>query len=199
MCATAEIRLCAGARIGRTRQIAFMRERVGHGRDVAESFTLSKPLVADERECLVFGDGTSEAAPKLVADEWWNRFVWNVEVIFRVECVVAEEFKERSVRRILARFRNHLNDCASVAAILRVVIVREDTEFADAVDAKKLAGDAARRKRVIGIVGIHAVDSVVRRCGTLAVHRKLRNSSLLKRARTGAWSGRDARFEKNEL
>ena len=82
MYATAEIRLCAGARIGRTRQIAFMRDRIGQGPDVVEPFTLSKALVADEEECLVFGDGTSEAAPKLVADERWNRFVWNIEVIF---------------------------------------------------------------------------------------------------------------------
>jgi hypothetical protein len=176
-----------------------MRERIGHGRDVVESFTLSKAFVADKEECFAFGEVTPEVAPKLVADEWWNRLVWNIEVIFRVECVVAEEFKERSVQRILPRFRNHLHDGASVAAIFRFVIVREDAKFLDPVDAKKLAGNAARRKRVIGIVDIHAVDGVVRRCGALAVHRKLGKSAFLQRTRPGARSGRDARFEKNEL
>jgi len=143
--------------------------------DHSHGFTLS--LVVREKEGLILDDGSAERATKLVVVER-GLGAGRVEEVARIECVVAEVFDCRSVKRVRSAFGHDVNHRSGIPAVFRLVI-GENTQLADRVDRQ----DGGRRPenaclidgRIVAVAVVHvrAVEQIVVGAPARPVHGKL--------------------------
>src|ERR1019366_5607520 len=103
--------------------------RHGTGRRVGD---LADAFIVEEEEQFVFDDGAGDAAAELVQ---MDRGGAGLEIVFGVEDVVAQEFKQTAVKGVTTRLGDDVDDVAIGAAVLRTVIARHDFKLLNAVDA----------------------------------------------------------------
>ncbi len=108
---------------------------------LAERF--AQPLVAGEVEQAIAAERAAERQTELVPHE--VGLAGGIEVVGRVERVVAVEFEGAAARRVRARFGEHVDLAAVVPAELRAVRVRFDAELADGLHPERRPRRASRR------------------------------------------------------
>ena len=91
---------------------ALRRQR--NRRRKGRAFAQARALVVAKNEGLVLLDGSTEKGPELVTLE---RLLALIEVVHRIEFVVANEFVDAAMDLVRARFQHHVDCCASAAEL----------------------------------------------------------------------------------
>ena len=130
---------------------------------------LADAFIGEEEECFVFEDGAADGAAELVFAQLGlagrdgvggGSDVDDVEVVARVEEVVAEELEDGAVELVGAGAGDGVDDAAGFAAVFGGGVGSDDGEFLDGVDAEVFTGDASGRAVGVVVDG-DAVDAVV--------------------------------------
>ena len=138
------------AGVGRIRQQASPRILVGHRRGDGAPEIFAQAFIAGEIKQLVAPDRPARGDAELVARE--VRLAADVEIVLRIERVVAMELVGAAAQRVAARLGDDVDLPAAHAAELGAVGVGLDAELLDGFGAERRAGGAAR-----GAVG-HVVE-----------------------------------------
>ena len=115
----------------------------GHCRDHRSANRLALALIVDKEERAIPQDGAAERATKLIASIVRLRLAGRLEVVPRVQRLVAEELEHVAVEAIRAALGREIDDAAVETAEFRRRTVRFDLEFLDRVDDRKI-GDLSR-------------------------------------------------------
>ena len=149
-----------------SRQQAQPRVVVRHGGHDRAAKVLAQRFIADEIEEPVAPNRPAQRRPELVARE--VRLLPDVEVIARVECVVAVELEDAAVEPVGPGSRDDIDLAADIAPEFRAVGVRLDPEFLHRLHAERRAGRAPGRA-VREVVEQRAVEQVDVRARILPV------------------------------
>ena len=156
---------------GARREPSLARGRGGNRGHGGDPFVQADPLVVGEEEGLVLPDRRPQGGAELVAGQGRLRGGL-VEVVARVQRVVAEELVAGAVEGVRARARDRVDDASRRAAVLRRVVARQHRELLDGVDAQVHAARAPGR--AVGVVvDAHAVQAVVVLLRPVAGHGQL--------------------------
>ena len=128
---------------GRVGQIAQAGLIVRYESDSAQAPILAEAFVVAEEEELVGANGSSERAAELVALKLGNGAL--VEVVARIECAVADEFKCGAVQFVGARSRDDADLRAIALAVGGAIGVGRNVELAHSIDAEQLAAGSTGR------------------------------------------------------
>ena len=134
-------------------------ERLGRAKGFAQ------PLVSREDEKPIPPDRPPGGESELIALEVGLFLIDRIEVPAGVEIVAAMELEQRSAEAVGAGFRDRVDHRAGVTAELRAERVGQHLELADRLDAKDVAGGAARLVELIvqhGAVDREQVGGVTR-------------------------------------
>ncbi len=130
-------------------------------------------LVAEKGEGPVPKQGAADRAAELMLTERRHRCVLRIEVVVRVEPVVAQEFEDAPVRRVAARLRGHVDQRRRLSAKLGGVHRLLDLEFLNRVDRRidhqvveQLVGDL-RAVQQVNVVSRSLPSDVWQRPGLL--------------------------------
>ena len=103
---------------------------------------LAEALVVGEQESAVLLDGPAQRAAELVALVRWHDALG--EIIGSVKVVVAQEFKQRTVKLVAARLGDDNYLAARALAVFGAVGIAQDIELPHCIDAQQLLAGAAR-------------------------------------------------------
>ena len=123
---------------------AAARRPARHAADARKAPVLPKTFVATEEERLFAEQRPAEIATGLMPLERRLVGVGVVEVIPRVQRVIAEKPEGGTAEAVSARARHRGHDAAAAPAVLRAVVVDEDLELADGFNPEQATGRAAR-------------------------------------------------------
>src|SRR5439155_24262788 len=106
------------------------------------AFDFAERFVIGQKESLVFPKRTAEAATELVLPElrlYTSQRIAglrHIENVLRVEFVVAEKLKQRSMKGVCSRFRHHVDHSAARSADFRGVHVAVHFYFLEGVNRR---------------------------------------------------------------
>ena len=166
---------------GRNELEQLLRHRIGHrgalrigqrSRVHVDALQVAEPLIAAEEEGSILHNGSAEVEAELFSvEQRLGRHVagridaGRIEVVARVELVVAVEVEALAMHRVRARSRGDVHDRAGVAAVLRAERGVVHLEFGHSVDRR-----LERHLAVRQVVQVDAVEHHVDR--GLAVARR---------------------------
>src|SRR5436190_404386 len=100
-------------------QRAIGRSPNGHAPQGDHTDFLALTLIVEKEERLIFYDWPAQRSPELIVVELCRRLVRGVEIVPRIQGIVAEELNRGSVQHIGAALGDNIDGGARTAAILR--------------------------------------------------------------------------------
>src|SRR5204863_4924438 len=125
----------------------------------ADSLELPQTFVVHKEKCLILPDRSAEAASKLVPPKWriagTIRLGGRIEVIARVQPVIAKEFVNGAVKLVRAGFADRIQNGA-VSSELRAVSGGQRLKLGNRFNTKRASGGSgadtvAKKPRYVGI------------------------------------------------
>ena len=92
---------------------------LGHRHD---SYRLLLAFVVEIEECLVFDDRPTQGGAVLIVVEGRFGLAGRIEIVARIQRVVAEIFTRGSVQGVGSALGHNVNDCARTSAVLRLEV-----------------------------------------------------------------------------
>src|SRR5580704_8635591 len=108
---------------------------------------------------------------------------------------ISVDFEQRSMEVITSRLGHHVDDAATIPAVLRIEGLRQDADLREFVQSQKETSSACRRIAEKRIIRIHTIDSNVGPTRAHAVNRDPPGIAAReqRRSTTECWS--DSRFQ----
>src|SRR5580698_4830849 len=174
-----------------------MRESIGYRGNCRGRLYFAKPLIVDKEERAITLQRTSDSSAELIADEWRDRAVAQIEVVLSVERRIPMQFPQRSVKLVTARLRDHIDDRPAMPAVFGVERLGKNADLRQLIQAEKKPGSARGRIAEDRIGRIHTVDQNVRHIRAYTINCRLPALTARKQRGTTTRIRRDSRLQRN--
>src|SRR5581483_3227540 len=94
------------------------------------TLTVAKPLIKPEKECLIFANRAADGRAELVL---LQRFSSRSEVVGRVECIVAQEFPQRTMETVRPRASHNIGRRTQAVPEFWAGVVSQDSELSNGI------------------------------------------------------------------
>src|SRR5580698_5481957 len=147
-----------------------MSEGIGYRSNCRGCLNFAKPLIVDKEERVITLQRPSDSGAELIADEGGDRIGTQIEVVLGVERRIPMQFPQRSPKLVHAGLRYHLDDGATMPAILGVEGLGQNPNLLQLIQAEEKSGSACGGIAPDRIGRIYTVNQEVRHTRAYSVN-----------------------------